>query len=356
MTLAILIEPLDLLFCRDGRPIVAGEGAAAGTALPNPQVLTGAIRTALLRRRGQLQDNGRAPEARHIEAVKAVRVRGPLLADLRTGRPFIPMPADVVGQKAKHGQQGSASTRLIPRERVPGWQAPPDAPQALAMWAPPDKAREQQPKSERHRVGELAPQSGFLTWEGFEVWAKGGIPAADHIRIAKDLWIEEVRTNVALTPDGAVADEGLLFTTRYLRLRQGIGLYAEIDGPASDLPDTIQLGGDRRQARITRLKGPVAWPKEGRVALALTPVILPQGRCPEAWRDHCTGLAVPGADPVSGWDLAAHHGAGSPRPTRWAIRAGSVWHLSQSFHDTMIGLEIESGFGWIARGQPPSLT
>ena len=46
MTIAVILDPFDVLFCRDGRPIVPGEGAAAGASLPFPQVLAGAIRTA----------------------------------------------------------------------------------------------------------------------------------------------------------------------------------------------------------------------------------------------------------------------------------------------------------------------
>lgn len=358
MTLAILIEPLDLLFCRDGRPIVAGEGAAAGTGLPNPQVLTGAIRSALLRARGQLPDDGRPPSKEAVEEVRKVKVRGPLLADLRTQQPFIPLPADVVGDKPKHGKPGAPRARLSPlATELPGWQPYPDAPRARPLWPPPAQADTTTPKPLRHRIGELAAQTGFLTWKGFQQWAAGKLPDADEIRLANALWTEETRTNVALTADTAIADEGLLFCTRYLRLQSGIGFYAEIDGPAEDLPRTLQLGGDRRLARVMRLQEPARWPQRPQrgakcVALALTPTILPEGRCPAAWREHCEGLAIPGADPLSGWDLIAGNGAGAPRPTRWALRPGSVWYLAQSSDLTAIGNETDAGFGWLAFGNP----
>ena len=353
MTIAILLDPVDLLFCRDGRPIVAGEGAAAGAGLPNPQVLTGAIRSALLRERGQLPADGSKPKQEHLDAVMQVRVRGPLLADLKHGLPFIPMPADLVGKKPKHGTESTPTARLRPRRGVPGWQAPPDAPQALPLWPLPEQAQADAPQHPRQRPGDTAPQQGYLTWQGFDTWAKGGVPTAEHVKQASDLWLTETRTNVALAVDTAVAADGMLFSTRYVRLKTDIGFYVEIDG-ADDLPTTLQLGGDRRQVQVRRLKEPVPWPAQGSVALALAPVILPQGRCPEDWKSHCTGLAISGADPVSGWDLTKNDGKGAPRPTRWTIRAGAVWHLSQTISNISIGSENETGFGWIARGIAPT--
>jgi len=370
MTIALLIEPLDLLFCRDGRPIVAGEGAAAGTAIPGPQVMAGALRSAVLRRRNQLPADGSRPAQADLDRVLTISIRGPLLADLDAGLPFIPMPADVVGEKAKHGRAGDAKARLLPLEGLPGWCAPVDAPRALPLW-PLGTPGTSDKGAERHRPGELAPQSGFLTWRGFtESWAVGQVPPASEICVESDLWTTEVRTQVGLKADAATAEDGVLFTTRYLRLHGGepisdqpgrrhrrIGLYVEVDG-ADDLPAefTLSVGGDRRLCRARRLPKPVTWPTGGSVAMALTPVLLSGERCPAAWRDHCRGLAIPGADPISGWDLAANGGLGGPRPTRWGIRAGSVWHLAHTPQPTRaIGSETATGFGWVAFGTAPTL-
>jgi len=345
-TIAILLDPVDLLFCRDGRPIVAGEGAAAGSSLPSPQVLAGAIRTALLRQRGHLPTDGSTPKKEHLDAVLAVRVRGPLLADA-TGRPFIPMPADLVGEKPKHGATGKPSARLLPTDNIPGWKAPVDAPHARALWPEPDGPAIP-PHGERHRPGDLAPQVGFLTWDGFQAWAAGRMPTADQVKTAADLWTEEVRTQVALSATEGTAEDSQLFCTRYLRLKTGITLYAEVDG-ADDLPSTLTLGGDRRQTQVRRIT-PQVWPREGACAVALTPMLLPDGRCPSEWQETCRGLAIPGADPVSGWDLAEKR----PRSVRWALRAGSVWHLAAPIPTpTALGTETTSGFGWVALGARP---
>jgi CRISPR type III-B/RAMP module-associated protein Cmr3 len=355
MIQALLIRPRDLLFCRDGRPIVAGEGAAAGSQLPGPQVLAGALRTVLLKARRQLHD-GPVAQA-DLNRILRLEVGGPLLWDAQAMTPFIPMPADLIGEKPKHGRLGRPEGRLAPREGVPGWTAPEDAARALPLW--PLDPRRRDIGQDKHRPGEQAPQTGFLTWKGFQTWAEGRVPQQDELRAAARLWAEETRTQVALDAAEATAAEGLLFSTRYLRLQKDVALYEELEGDQAGLPQegTLHLGGDRRLADWKSCPR-VRWPDiEGEaVALALTPVILPadEGRCPVIWKDACRGLAILGADPVSGWDLSANGGKGAPRPVRWAIRPGSVWHLATGAdHPKAIGLETESGFGRLAYGKAP---
>ena len=379
MTIALCIEPQDLLFCRDGRPIVAGEGAAAGSAMPSPQVVAGAIRSAVLKAKNQLPAHGGTPDTAAIAAVRAIAIRGPLLYAqqdiriVRDGMPihlpagaYIPMPADLIGTKAKHGQFGEPTDRLVPQSPLAGWMAPADAPQAQALWPSRRDKRPSAPDGDPVQPGEQAPQNGFLTWEGFLAWQSGRVPRADqnHLRHIHQLWQTETRTQVALTTDEAVAAEGDLFTTRYLRLEQGLGLYVEIDDDAvgqmlcpqgNDHPSyRLHLGGDRRLARYRRID-PITWPtvQGPATALALTAPILPpnDGRCPGCWKPQCIGLAIPGADPISGWDLEHQH----PKPVRWALKPGSVWHLADGCdHPPLIGCETDTGYGWVAYGSPPS--
>jgi len=215
------------------------------------------------------------------------------------------------------------------------------------------------PQNDEHQPGEQAPQSGFLTWNGFCAWQRGDCPRPDDVIAAASLWSEESRTQVALKADAATAADGQLFTTRYLRLAPEVGLVVEIDGDVSDLGDQgmLHLGGDRRLARYHTINA-IPWPAPPAgptVALALSPTILAQadGRCPAAWLSHCHGLSIPGADPVSGWDLAANAGKGAPRPTRWALKSGSVWCLEGPCpRPSSMGLETDAGYGWMAYGAP----
>lgn len=347
MSLALRLEPQDLLFCRDGRPIVAGEGAAAGSSLPSPQVLAGAIRTFVLRQRGELKEGKASDEA--IQKVLNIRVRGPILMD-KDG-PLIPMPADVVGEKSKHGSEAKHLARLRPWPDFPGWIAPPNIPKAQALWTNhlvPDG------QNNKHRPGELSPQTGFLTWKGFEKWLRGETPGKDDLKHQSDLWETEVRTQVALKPDTATAEDGKLLSTHYLRLKKDISLYAEVEG-ADELPKDflLGLGGDRRQVRVSQTKqvfNNLPKPAQKACALAITPTILESGlNCPVNWQSMCTGLAINGADPISGWDLAKS----CPKPVRWAIRAGAVWFFDQAAtNSNCIGIETENGFGWTVWGKP----
>lgn len=366
MTTALLLEPQDLLFCRDGRPIVPGEGAAAGSQLPGPQVVAGALRTALLKSMGKLHSGSADDDA--IADVRHLSIRGPLLYarqditlddDRRIpAGPILPMPADVVGDKAKHGLPGVPQDRLVPQPNLPGWQAPKDAPQAQALWPCYRYRRPKDPENPSPRPGDGPLPRHWLTWQGFQDWLAGKVPAAAAVLSASDLFKSESRSQVGLTCDGAVAEDGVLFTTNYLRLTANLALYVEVDGAQQALPDegVLHLGGDRRLARWHTVK-PIDWPSNHNqgVAIALTPAIIPQaeGRCPQQWQDHCRGLAVPGCDPLSGWDLQHRR----PRPVRWCLHAGSVWHLGDNAdHPAAIGLEADIGHGWVVYGALPRAT
>src|SRR5205085_6877694 len=130
------LEPLDVLFFRDGRPFTAASHGSSG--LPSPQTLAGAFRTALLERAGcdfsKLADGatfGEAVErgcaAAHHWIGKA-RCRGPWFA--RTSKSsqelevLVPTPANLHGpKKGVHGPL----VRLAPlASPLPGWQPPLD--------------------------------------------------------------------------------------------------------------------------------------------------------------------------------------------------------------------------------------
>jgi len=364
MTIAILIDPLDVLFCRDGRPIVAGEGASAGATLPWPQVVAGAVRTAVLKQRGAFQNKTTPDPSLVKKVVSEVSIRGPLLYDRKNGkngRPFIPCPADVVAaEKSKHGKAHSTKLiRLNPlpeNVELPGWNE--NKPSATPLLRPLWHYEAPKNNDQIHRARAWHTQMGWITWDGFESWVNGDAPNISEHRQSDDLFFAETRTQVSIDSELGTALEGKLFTTHYLRLKSSIALYVEIDG-ADDLvdiqrPSVLTLGGDRRLCQIERTEL-VRWPKRPSgpaVLLGLTPTIIKDigASYPSALAKYLTGCAVSGHDAISGWDLERH----CPKPTRYACRAGAVWHLAS--HITEIPklnrdlLDQDRGFGWLAVG------
>jgi len=324
-----------------------------------PQVLTGAIRTALLKQRGALNGINATPEAL-ARILAEVAVRGPLIFDHKTQRPLIPCPADLVGvDKAKHGAASvERFLRLAPliSSDLPGWSEcrPKQTPCLRPLW----NLEATRTRDQTARLRAWHTQPGWLTWSGFLAWVAGGTPApTDHVP-AKEIFDSESRTQVGMDTGTNIAAESVLFTTRYLRMQPRFGLYAEIDG-ADDLVASsvlaLTLGGDRRLC-VGRKTTPVSWPTRPpgpAVCLALTPTILPErgATWPTELSSHLAGCGVLGSDAISGWDLAKNSGLGQPKPTRYACRSGSVWHLTTgTTPPPRLGSDQALGFGWLAHG------
>lgn len=320
--IGLVLEPLDLLFFRDGRPFEAG--IRVGSTAIFPQTLAGALRTALLERGGcDFAALGRAMRAGHsfgealaeqsseLAEIAAVSAGGPWF--LRNGQPLVPAPASLL----RRDDDKERIFRLAPlreAEALPGWM--PEEPGMLPLWT--------RSRDKAERLG------GYLTLDGAAQFLCGDIPAGDQIVGADDLLDTESRTGIVVGPQTMTAAEGMIYTADFLALKRGVGLYAELSGPAAPLASAfaaetaIPLGGQGRYVRVRRLPEPVRWPRErrggaGPLLLLTTPAPFALG-----WRPGGLDLvaaAVPGHVAVSGWDIAR----GGPKPTRFAVAAGAVY-------------------------------
>jgi CRISPR-associated protein Cmr3 len=335
-TIGLCLEPLDVLFFRDGRPFTGAERSVSG--LPLPQTVAGAIRTALLRAAGCDFDRlGDAMKKRAAfgDAVKEAcgpehhwigetTVRGPWLA--RRGRGskeievLVPVPATLHSDK----RDRNTLHRLLPLEdgQLPGWNPPNDQSGLRPLWLRYLKATE--------------PAAGLLTPKGLEQFLGGHSVDAQNIVEQDALFALDYRTGIGIAPERLVAEESQIFGRGFLALREGVCIYIEMALPDDAAADalfeelrTLPLGGEGRHAAVHRVK-PFSWPtvklsaSQKPLLLLTTPCAFQAGWRPDRLDGILVSAAVPGSLAFSGWDLAR----GGPKPTRFAVPAGSVYFLS----------------------------
>ncbi len=345
MTIGVCLEPLDVLFFRDGRPFTGSERSVSG--LPLPQTFAGAIRTALLRAAGC--DFGRLKQAvesrasfdeavkqacrREYDWIGRLAVRGPWLArQSRTDEElevFVPAPAVLHKQRKRGAAANLLRLAPLPAGQLPGWNPPQDQQGLRPLWLKQLTATE--------------PAEGYLTRTGLEQFLRADDVAADAVIPARELFGLDYRIGIGISPGRLVAEESQIFGRGFLALRedlekkQQVVLYAELVLPDDANSDpmlseirTLPLGGEGRHAALRRLPRPYAWPSAHAQGVHQKPLVLLTTPCAfqGGWRPRCldgrvVAAAVPGSVAFSGWDLAR----GGPKPTRFAVPAGSVYYL-----------------------------
>ena len=356
----VLLEPLDLLFFRDGRPFGA---ATRGETQPMawPQTLAGAVWTALLERHGCdfSELAGRVRERRQAFAealdglglpswIARVGVRGPWLARVNARDPvssppelLVPVPAVLhCPQKDGRGEKSLLSSDrpeplirlhpLPPDHSPPGWNRTRTGQQhdLRPLWLSTNQPTE--------RV------AGWMNLETLGRFLHGEALTESDILTAQQghqLFGFDHRTGIGIDPRRLTAKESLIYAASFLALRrfddQGrqVVLYAEVVWPEDAAADgldqirTMPFGGEGRRVALRRLPHPVSWPTappqdgQNTMLVLTTPGLFAAGWKPAALTDRLVAAAVPGSLAVSGWDLAR----GGPKPTRFAVPAGSVY-------------------------------
>ena len=316
------LEPLDMLFFRDGRPF--SQGARAVSGLPRPQTVAGALRTAMLRlaevdieavargvRRGMAFPEAAATAGRLGAAIGSVEFRGPWFGN--RSDMFYRAPSTL---RFVRGSRNREVVRLDPLfERLPDWNPP--EPGLFPLWR---KGRER-----------LEAVSGYIGSDDMQKFLDGGVP--DRVVPPEDLFGFDDRTGIGVDPDRGVAADHEIYSRRFLALRPGVCFLAELAGPREALDlfppggVLVALGGEARQAVVRpdsrRLGLPrgTATASTGRTLAVLTAPAPLQG-----WRPAGLSIltaAVRGYEAVSGWDMAR----GGPKPNRFVVPDGSVYYL-----------------------------
>jgi len=315
------LDPLDVLFFRDGRPFEPASRATSG--LPQPQTVAGAIRTWLLERAGvdfaQLGTalsvgasfaDAVADQGEDAGAIGRLSLRGPWF--VRRGEPLVATPANI------EVDDEDRLHRLDPLEKPPpGWV--PLINGMKPLW-----------RSER---GATKPRGGFLRPTGLARYLSGDKPEPDQVLDEAAVFCAEGRVGIGLDSERRTTRKGLIYAIRTMRLMQGVTLSVEVHGVADDLAilpdgeDLLALGGEARRAVVRRSRAydppSVAQSSvagNGRLVLLTTAGPF-GGWCPPGLKP--LAAAVPEPVAVSGWDLAK----GGPKPNRFAAPPGSVYFL-----------------------------
>jgi CRISPR-associated protein Cmr3 len=160
--------------------------------------------------------------------------------------------------------------------------------------------------------------------------------AAGAVVPRSDLFELDYRTGIGISPDRLVAEESQIFGRGFLALKKGVVLYAEILVPGDIASGSLfaeatalPFGGEGRYVLLRRLPKPIPWPesrpqgKQRPIVVLTTPCAFQAGWKPLCLDGNLVAAAVPGAVAFSGWDMAR----GRPKPTRFAVPAGSTYFL-----------------------------
>jgi len=352
MNACCFIEPLDVLTLRGNK--LFGEAGSYGESQmpPQPSVIAGAIRSALMARKGidfrAFADNALMDEEFGSAAQPGTfRVTAFHLArrvDVGKVEAIYALPADLsVGGKDKNGQR---DVRRLKPCLAASLQTS-AATNYLAVL----------PEDQRGK-----PETGlWLNAEGWRAYLSGQeIDESEHLLDAGDLWKTEPRTGIGLDTTRRSVETGKLFTVQAVSMykkehvrnsnekvekRWDIGFLAQIEG--ADMPETLtlRLGGDGRAAQASTIGGDVLhepnWKKlcgERRCRIVLTsPGLFEDGWLPVGVAGDGRNLrfdlggikaklvcaAVPRSEVVSGWDLARKR----PKAAQRVAPTGSVYWL-----------------------------
>jgi len=366
--LELLLKPDDVLFFRDARPMAAGEGYGHGAAMPLPHLLYSALRTALLRSMGELNETKKPVAGRTRSRARERRIASAQLCNMSTVGPFLhhadlgvllPIPNDVlaIGKADKKDEQNAkkrgpgagklAVSRLI---RHGNTVLP-------VSTAPASKDR----------------PAGFWTQSIMQAYLDGAtdvdytpIQYADETR-KTPVWDGEWRLGIEIDPQTQSTVQGRIYAAEYLRMSEAMSFAGglQIGRNGGELAiwqagKELVFGGERKlvscEVRNNVLPSfkPAVAEGDGRFLVKwvlLTPAVFKGGSVPGWCLKTAPGDALPdnrvrlwGAsgdvpraelltacvgDPlnVSGWDVVDGH----PKATLKAVAARAVyWFLCEN--------------------------
>ncbi len=337
------IEPLDVLILRGNK--LFGEPGSYGEALipPWPSVAAGAIRSHMLA----------------VEGIDFSAFARGQVAHASLGTPAAPGSFTLAAFHLARRQADGKIERLIAAPAdlsiVEDDNATPAArrAQATALASGIGSANPLPLHPVLAETTRAKPSGGYwLTQAGFERYLHGQPLSPEHLVKSSALWRIDERVGVGLSVETRSAEEGKLFSLQAIAFKPDVGFLVSVSGATPPASGLLRFGGDGRGATIHTIEHRPPKPDYAAIAstqrcrLILTsPGVFVHGWLPTGSRSDVrredgairfdlhgiTGwivcAAVPRAEVISGWDLAARDGKGQPKPAERVAPTGSVYWL-----------------------------
>jgi CRISPR-associated protein Cmr3 len=339
----IFLEPQETLLFRNGRPFDAGEVGYAETVFPpTPETLQGVVRSMIGTQYATGSRISLAQVFHDEDFINLIgnrdgygRFRISSIALARRNEdeiePLYPVPAHVV-------EDEDGKFRLKPEPKNDVQSNMPDKMQYLV----PD----------RETKGKIEPVEGWLSLTNLQTVLQPGTDISKlKIIRAGEIYEREPRVGIGMDSRRKVTEEGLLYSTQMLRMKEEYGflitiyiakdqnpyekdeLATQIIYNALKKSGWVTMGGEQRAAHFEiRVDAAHAFRSKGNLLYLATPAVLSRGWKPAQWTTQTAPIAaaISRYQLIGGWKLdGLNSGGGDQKSLRRCVPAGSVYFFDQ---------------------------
>jgi CRISPR-associated protein Cmr3 len=352
----IIMEPIDTLFFRDGKPFSMGDQSTAfGIFPPNPSTVLGAIRTGIISQNKGYIKFLSGEMAQEIGTVadfsnSSLKLKGIFLYNSNDDYFYMPAPFDLFREEDGKAKRTSIKTAHLFSTNLDFDRFP--------FTVEKNKAK--------------SVESFYLTHTDFFSYLTGASDDFNIYHESKFCRIE-YKTGIKMSPLTRSSAEGRLYRVGMRRFDEGWMLACDLDGATSlRKSGVLKMGGEGKVCRYERISSALQdkhqkvldqVKKTGIIKLYFaTPAIFKNGWFPDEdlvngadFRLELLSASVGNPVYVGGWDMGKAGGKGWHKPMMRAVPAGSVYYyrvvsgevekVYGKLHYNNISLKASEGFG-----------
>jgi CRISPR-associated protein Cmr3 len=338
----IFIEPQETLLFRNSRPFDAGEVGYAETVFPpTPETLQGVVRSMIATQLAMGSKMSIAQVFNDADFVSLIgnrnsygrfRISNIALAR-RNGNeiePLYPVPAHIVKD-----ENGTFRLKPEPKDNILS-----NMPNSMHYLVP-----------DRPTKGKIESAEGWLSLTDLQTVLQ---PGADISKLkvikSSEIYEREPRVGIGMDSKRKVTEEGLLYSTQMLRMKEKYGFLITIyiakaqnsyerDEQVTQILNGLKksgwvtIGGEQRAARFEILPDSLSThTASGTLLYLATPAIFTHGWQPAQWTTNAPiASAISRYQLIGGWSLdTTNSGGGDAKSLRRCVPAGSVYFFDQS--------------------------